>query len=196
MKPPFSPAVKELILKARIVSFTAWQSTHPAEILDLFQTADDNRVYLTPAELDKIESIAPQTSQLIPVARMLADRSTEIIDEARAGVLDRFPTITAPGGGLYPPERAEACWRDFWQFLRCVTYGIAGNNLDYTSDEGFEYMRLLYIELAVPLDAMVVGLEGLKQSSLSRLAPELATATAPYFDRLIDKLRAFKSIDL
>jgi allophycocyanin-B len=76
----------------------------------------------------------------------------------------------APGGGLYPAERAEACWRDFWHFLRCVSYGIAGGRSDYLSDVGLAYMQQLYRELNVPLAAMVVGVTGLKSASLKRLA--------------------------
>ena len=37
---------------------------------------------------------------------------------AKAAVLQQFPGITAPGGGLYPAARSEACWRDFCAFLQ------------------------------------------------------------------------------
>jgi hypothetical protein len=189
---PLSDTVKELIIKARIVSFDSWSSTHPATILPLFQGADDRREYLTDGELEQIQTHAPNTSNLIPVAKLLRDRAPEIVDDARAQVLKIFPDITQPGGGLYPPERAEACWRDFWHFLRCVTYGIAGGTVDYTSDRGLHYMELLYRELQVPLDAMVVGLQGLKDASLDRLEPEFTTTIAPYFDLLISKLQEFQ----
>jgi hypothetical protein len=185
---PLSDTVKELIIKARIVSFDAWSSTHPAEIIALFQNADDRREYLTDAELEQIKNSTPDNSHLIAISQLLRDRTPEIVDEARSQVLSTFPTITQPGGGLYPPERAEACWRDFWHFLRCITYGIAGERVDYTSDRGFYYLDLLYRELHVPLDAMLVGLKSLKAASLERLEPNLTTAIAPYFDRLIENL--------
>jgi hypothetical protein len=194
MKPQFSEAIRELIIKARIVSFDGWKSTHPVDILNILQAADDARLYLTEAELIQIELRSPQTSDLIPLVRVLTAQTTDIIDEARASVLLQFPTITEPGGGLYPPERAEACWRDFWQFLRCITYGIVGGNSQYTSEEGLNYMRLLYRELTVPLDAMIVGIEGLKIASLRRIDPDLEPAISPYFDHLINKLGAFKNV--
>ncbi|HAX79172.1 MAG TPA: phycobilisome protein, partial [Cyanobacteria bacterium UBA11372] len=84
------------------------------------------------------------------------------------------------------------CWRDFWHFLRCITYGIAGNNAEYTSDTGLHYMKLLYQELQVPLDAMVVGLEGIKTASLQRIDEEEGDAIAPYFDHLIERLKSFR----
>jgi hypothetical protein len=187
-----SNTVKELIIKARIVSFDTWKSTHSPAIIDLFQSADDRREYLTNPELDDITSQSPTTSELIPIVRLFRDKATEIVDEARANVLTAFPNITQPGGGLYPAERAEACWRDFWHFLRCITYGIAGGSVEYTSDLGLDNMNLLYRELEVPLDAMVLGLQELKIVSLARVEPELRSSLIPYFDRLIDKLQDFQ----
>jgi Phycobilisome protein len=185
MPPPqFSAAVLALIDKARIVSFTTWGETYTPEVLQLLQAADDDRRYLTDVDLAAIDPISSA-----PVAAFLRDHATEIVDEARAEVLALFPGITEPDGGLYPPERATACWRDFWQFLRCVTYGIAGQRADYTSLIGLDYMNQLYRELQVPLPAMVAGLQALKSASLRRLDhPE---SVAVYFDRLITDLQKF-----
>jgi hypothetical protein len=168
-RPPFSEKIRELIQKARIVSFATWQTTHPATAIQYFQAADDTGQYLSDEALQQIEQLAPDSATFLPVVQQLRDRASEIVDEARTGVLQTFPTITQPGGGLYPSERADACWRDFWQFLRCITYGIAGQHVDYTSAEGLHSMQLLYQELQVPLDAMVVGLEGVKAASLKRI---------------------------
>jgi hypothetical protein len=188
-----SNTVKELIIKARIVSFDRWKSDCSPAIIELFQSADDRRVYLTDEELDLIQSQSPNPSKLIPIAQLLRDLATEIVNDARAQVLATFPTITQPGGGLYPAERAEACWRDFWHFLRCITYGIAGGSVEYTSDVGLHNMDLLYQELQVPLDAMVLGLQELKTASFARIEPNLQQDLAPYFDRLIAKMQEFKN---
>ncbi|MEO1147977.1 MAG: phycobilisome protein, partial [Cyanobacteria bacterium J06638_22] len=136
--------------------------------------------------------LAPATATLMPVGQLLRDRVSDIVDEARSQVLEAFPTITQPGGGLYPAERASACWRDFWHFLRCITYGIVGQHTDYTSPEGLHYMQLLYQELQVPLDAMVVGLEGVKAASLKRISADQQDQLAPYFDHLIQQLNQFR----
>ena len=71
-----------------------------------------------------------------------------------------------------------------------MTYGIAGQRTDYTSAEGLYNMQLLYQELKVPLEAMVVGLEGIKHASLTRLDGE-TKSLEPYFDHLITQLRQF-----
>jgi hypothetical protein len=190
--PPLSEKVQALIQKARIVSVATWQDTHSPEALEVFQAADDGRQYLTDEDLSQIELLAPSTTLLSPIVQLLRDRATEIVDEARVGVLATFPDITQPGGGLYPELRAEACWRDFWHFLRCITYGIAGQHTDYTSAEGLGYMQQLYQELQVPLEAMVVGLEGIKTASLERVEPEQQAELIPYFDHLITELTRFQ----
>jgi Phycobilisome protein len=182
--------IKELIARARIVSFDSWES-HPAASIAIFQAAEDARVYLTDENYAQIEALSPQTSSLIPIAQLLRDRVVEIVDEARAEVFVQFPQIAEPGGGLYPPERAEACWRDFWHYLRPITYGLAGGQSEYTSAEGLESMKILYQELQVPLDAMTVGLAGIKTASLKRIEPTQHAIVIPYFDHLLNQLKSF-----
>lgn len=191
--PQLSDRVKELIIKARIVSFETWTATHPPELIQRFQHADDQRQYLTDEDLALIRQLAPNTAAFLEEVERLRDRASDIVDEARAAVLAQFPTILAPGGGLYPPMRAEACWRDFWQFLRCITYGIAGQHTDYTSEPGLHHMNLLYQELQVPLEAMVVGLENIKLASLQQIeSPSHRNRLCPYFDHLIAQLQQFQ----
>jgi len=157
-----SDKVRELIRKSRIVSFVNLQDAYPIEVIQYLQAADDQSRYLTDADLQQIQGLAPELAKFVPIVQLLRDRVNDIVDEARAEVLQSFPKITQEGGGLYPAERANACWRDFWHFLRCITYGITEQRTDYLSTEGLQYMNLLYQELQVPLDAMVVGLEGIK----------------------------------
>jgi Phycobilisome protein len=177
-----SPLVQALITKARIVSFTEWAPAHSAEVIARFQAADDERRYLTDADLAGLDGAVPA---------LLRDQAAAIVDEARIEVLRQFPGILEPGGGLYPAARSEACWRDFWQFLRCVSYGIAGQQTHYLSAPGLAAMAQLYGELQVPLPAMVVGVEALKVASLRRLEPGQAAAMGAYFDPLISALKSF-----
>jgi Phycobilisome protein len=195
-QPQLSAEIIALIQKARIVSFATWLDSHPAAVIQTFQKADDDRLYFTDTELQQIAAAVPDRAQFMVVVALLRDSVVDIVNEARAGVLAAFPNIMEPGGGLHPIERADACWRDFWHFLRCITYGIAGQRTDYMSTEGLQYMNLLYEELHVPLDAMVVGLEGIKTASLKRINPDQQELLATYFDQLIDRLKQFQtSID-
>ncbi|MEA5465416.1 phycobilisome protein [Leptothoe sp. PORK10 BA2] len=188
MAAQLSPRVKELIEKARIVSFDGWQGQFGEDAIASFQSADDKRAYLDDSTLAGMPAG--------DIARALRDHSTVIVDAARSQVLDQFPGITEPGGGLYPAVRAEACWRDFWQFLRCISYGIAAQRTDYTNPMGLHYMGELYQELQVPLDAMVYGLQSLKTASRKQLNLALNdNRVNPYFDHLIQSLSQFYATD-
>jgi hypothetical protein len=193
-RPTLSPAVLELIPKARIVSFATWQDRYTPEILQIFQAADDQRLYLSNEELQQIASSYPDQAIDIDIVTILREQVVDIVNEARSGVLSAFPHILEPGGGLYPADRADACWRDFWQFLRCITYGIAGQRIDYLSQEGLHYMNLLYQELQVPLDAMVVGLQGIKAAAMRRMNEQQQELLVVYFDRLIQELSLFQPV--
>jgi len=181
-----SDRAKELIPQAQIVSFEGWDIVGEDAIARL-QSADTEKQYLTDADLSAISL----SSNTIAVVKQLKAQASEIVDEARAGVLQTFPGILEPGGGLYPAARADACWRDFWHFLRCITYGIAGENSQFTSADGLVAMEQLYEELQVPLPAMVKGLEGIKEASLSRFDDQTQTAISPYFDHLIGRMASF-----
>ena len=113
-----SEAVKELIEKSRIVSFATWQERYPQEAIELFQQADDEGRYLTDKDIARLKTLIPELGKDLETGKILRENVTEIVDRARAKVLEAYPQITEPGGGLYPPMRAEACWRDFWHFLR------------------------------------------------------------------------------
>ena len=192
--PQLSEKVLALIKKSRIVSFISWQNIYPDLAITKFQDADDQGRYLTDEDLDNLQILIPAIATNIPTIKLLSAQAPQIVDEARQQLLATFPKITQEGGGLYPAERANACWRDFWHFLRCITYGIAGQRLDYLSSEGLRYMQELYQELQVPIDAMIHGLVCIKIVSLKRLAPEHQNELAPYFDRLIEELKLFETI--
>ncbi|MBE9115641.1 phycobilisome protein [Lusitaniella coriacea LEGE 07157] len=191
MSSQLSDRAKQLIAKARIVSFTSWTRSHPNEVIQIFQDADNEGRYLRDRDLAQIQTLSSSPLPWIEVVKTLRDRAPEIVDTAREQVLAQYPAIAQPGGDLYPPIRAESCWRDFWHFLRCITYGIAGNNPQYLSQDGLKNMELLYQELRVPLKAMILGLENLKTASLKHITPK--AEIAPYFDSLIRELRQFQS---
>ncbi|MEO1590503.1 MAG: phycobilisome protein [Cyanobacteria bacterium J06632_22] len=191
MSTSLTPQVKALIEKAQIVSFASWCDRYSADLIDRLQQANTDRRYLYDDDLAALQqSGAPAAN--IAAAQQLRDHASQLVDQARAQVLEAFPGITAPAGRLFPEMRAEACWRDFWQFLRCVSYGVAAGQTDYTDTTGLHYMEQLYQALQVPLDAMVHGLTALAGAS----SRQTNMALAPYFDSLIEALSQFQPADL
>ncbi len=186
-----SERAKQLITKARIVSFATWKNLYPDEVIAIFQKADDESRYITDEDIENIKNFLPNTSLMLEQARLLREQAPHLVAKAREKVLADFPNIAEPGNDLYPPERAEACWRDFWHFLRSVSYGIAGKNPEFTSQAGLENMQLLYLELRVPVAAMLCGLEQLKTVSLQQFSSEEQDLSGLSFDNLIAGLKQF-----
>jgi allophycocyanin-B len=188
--------IRELIEKSRIVSFSSWQERYPSEVIKIFQQADDEKRYLTDGDVQRLKELVPSLAGSLAAAKLLRENVTEIVSQARMQVLSAYPDITEPGGELYPPMRAEACWRDFWHFLRCITYGISGESLNYTSDRGLSYMKQLYRELNVPLKAMILGLEQLKFYGLQLFETSQQNNLEPYFEHLIAIMNAFPELQV
>ncbi|MEZ2230589.1 phycobilisome protein [Microcoleus sp.] len=186
-----SDRAKELIPKARIVSFAAWNNLYSDEVIAIFQAADNRGQYLTDEDLERIQNLVTDNFLMVEQAKLLREQAPNLVANARAKVLAEFPNIAEPGNDLYPPARAEACWRDFWHFLRSVTYGVAGKNPEFLSQEGLKNMELLYQELGVPVPAMLCGLEQLKTVSLQQFSSEEQDLLGLNFDYLITALKQF-----
>ncbi|ERN41954.1 phycobilisome protein [Rubidibacter lacunae KORDI 51-2] len=197
--PPLSDRAKQLIPKARIVSFARWEGDLPPEAIARLQAADDAGRFLDDDDLEAIFDLSQGANwqnlerQSLLLAGRLRDTAAEIVAEAREQVLESFPGITEPGGGLHPKFRADACWRDFWHFLRCITYGTVGDRDDYLSQDGLHHMNLLYCELRVPLPAMIFGIQMLQQSATDRCSTEYEQSSLTRCARpLREALLAFK----
>ena len=89
-----------------------------------------------------------------------------MVNQARAHLLETHPQLVQPGGALFPQERAEACWRDCWNFLRVIIYAMACNHSEFTSPEGMDALRELYKRMNVPTDGLNIALDQLKRLAL------------------------------
>ena len=180
-----------LIPKARILGLPGDPRLSSAQ-RTIFAEADEQRRQLLPSELDQLRGNPRSAARLVAT---LQPEAEVLVARARSQLLDEKPELIQPGGGLYPPFRAAACWRDLWQFLRCVLYGAASGIVDFTSPRGVQAMELLYQELHVPLGAMVRGLELLKLHTIT-LCPSdqpMGDTVEDCFDHLIGSLRGFQA---
>ncbi len=189
-----NPALPALIAQARnIMNLAAWESTHPSEAIAIVQKAEDEGRFLTDAELHQLRELAPQQTDWFPIVALLRDQASAIVAQAKQELLSTHPELTQPGGGLYGGDRAEKCGRDLENFLRCISYGLAGQHLPYTDPARMQAMRQLYAQVQVPLDAMVFALQAMKTASLQWVEAGQQAAISPYFDHLVSELEGFKT---
>ncbi len=189
-----NPALPALIAQARnIMNLAAWESTHPSEAIAIVQKAEDEGRFLTDAELHQLRELAPQQADWFPIVALLRDQASAIVTQAKQELLSAHPELIQPGGGLYEGDRSQKCDRDLWNFLRTISYGLAGQQLPYTDPARMQAMRQLYAQVQVPLDAMVFAIKAMKTASLQRLEPGQQAAISPYFDHLISELEHFRN---
>ena len=72
-----------------------------------------------------------------------------------------------PGGKLFPQDRADACWRDCFHFLRVSIYGTALRKRDVTDSEGMQCLAELYALLDVPVPGLLLALDRLRLHSVA-----------------------------
>ena len=149
--------VHQLIKQARVLGL-AQDPELPAEVRRCLASADQQRRGLHDDEILQICSFSGVDPGL---PRTLQDRAEVLVTEARRHLLLRQPQLTAPGGALHPEDRAEACWRDCWHFLRVLIYSIASGRSAFTDSEGMAALRKLYSLKGVPIHAMTIALEEL-----------------------------------
>ncbi len=193
-RPEASLSARALVLipKARILGLPGDPRLSSTQ-RHIFANADELRRQLHPGELDHLRGNLHSAANLVGA---LQPHAEVLVAQARSQLLEEHPELIQPGGGLYPPFRAAACWRDLWQFLRCVLYGAASGIVDFTAPRGVQALELLYRELQVPLDAMVRGLELLKHNTMtvcSKQQQPPADTLMACFDHLIVNLQGFRA---
>ena len=147
--------VQRLIGQARVLGLTQ-NPELPEEVRRCLASADQQRRGLHNEEILEICSFSGVDPDFL---RTLQDRAEGLVTEARRHLLVQQPQLTAPGGALHPEERAEACWRDCWHFLRVLIYAIASGRSAFTDPEGMAALRKLYTLKGVPIHAMTIALE-------------------------------------
>ena len=96
----------------------------------------------------------------------LIQRSDQLVNQARRHLLETQPQLVQPGGALHPQDRAEACWRDCWNFPRVIIYAVTCNQSCFTNPSGMAALRELYRRMNVPLEGMNIALDQLKELAL------------------------------
>ena len=153
---------KTLVQTAQVQGLSTNQDL-PQTTRSILERADQAQRQLTPEELVTICQ-GSGTDDSLPGS--LIQRSDQLVNQARGYLLETHPHLVQPGGALHPQERAEACWRDCWNFLRVIIYAVACNQSCFTNPSGMAALRELYRRMNVPIEGMNIALGQLKELAL------------------------------
>ena len=153
---------KTLVQTAQVQGLSINQEL-PQATRSILERADQAQRQLTSDELSTICQVSGIDGSL---ADNLIQRSNHLVNQARAHLLETQPHLVQPGGALHPEDRAEACWRDCWNFLRVITYAVACNQSCFTNPSGMASLRELYRRMNVPIEGMNIALGQLKEKAL------------------------------
>ncbi len=153
---------KTLVQTAQVQGLSINQEL-PQATRSILERADQAQRQLTSDELSTICQVSGIDGSL---AENLIQRSDHLVNKARAHLLETQPHLVQPGGALHPEDRAQACWRDCWNFLRVITYAVACNQSCFTNPSGMAALRELYRRMNVPIEGMNIALGQLKEKAL------------------------------
>ena len=153
---------KTLVQTAQVQGLSLNQDL-PQATRRILERADQAQRQLTSEELT---TICQASGIDVSLADNLIQRSDQLVNQARAHLIATQPHLVQPGGALHPEDRAEACWRDCWNFLRVITYAVACNQSCFTNPSGMAALRELYRRMNVPIEGMNIALGQLKEKTL------------------------------
>ena len=163
MNSAFTQQIRELALQSKVCGLSQDLSL-PENLRDLIDNADQNKRLLNDNEI----SLCCNWSGLATAPLIaLQSQVSELVDQARADLLKEQPELVQPGGKLFPADRAEACWRDCFHFLRVSIYGAALRRTEITDPNGMHSLAELYALLDVPVPALLLALERLREHSVA-----------------------------
>ena len=153
---------KTLVQTAQVQGLSINQEL-PQATRSIIEGADQAQRQLSSDELTTICQVSGIEGSL---ADNLIQRSDQLVNQARAHLIETQPHLVQPGGALHPEDRADACWRDCWNFLRVITYAVACNQSCFTNPSGMAALRELYRRMNVPIEGMNIALGQLKEKAL------------------------------
>ena len=153
---------KTLVQTAQVQGLSLNQDL-PQATRSILERADQAQRQLSS---DELTTICQVSGIDVSLANNLIQRSDQLVNQARAHLIATEPHLVQPGGALHPEDRAEACWRDCWNFLRVITYAVACNQSCFTNPSGMAALRELYRRMNVPIEGMNIALGQLKEKAL------------------------------
>ena len=157
---------KTLVQTAQVQGLSINQDL-PQATRSILERADQAQRQLT---TDELATICQASGVDASLPSSLIQRSDQLVNQARGHLLETQPHLVQPGGALHPQDRAEACWRDCWNFLRVIIYAVACNQSCFTNPSGMDALRELYRRMNVPVEGMNIALDQLKVLALEGIS--------------------------
>ncbi|MBW4507721.1 MAG: phycocyanin subunit beta [Scytonematopsis contorta HA4267-MV1] len=166
-------------------------------VLDAFtkvvSQADTRGEYLNNAQLDALLGFVKDGNKRIDIVNRISSNSSTIVTNAARSLFAEQPQLIAPGGNAYTSRRAAACLRDLEIILRYVTYAIFAGDASVLDDRALNGLRETYLALGTPGASVAVGIQKLKEASISIASDpnnitrgdcsSVLSEVATYFDR-------------
>ena len=157
---------KTLVQDAQVQGLSKSEAL-PQATRTILERADQGKRLLTP---DELASICQSSGVDCTLPGNLTNRTNDLVNQARGHLLETQPELVETGGALHPQDRAEACWRDCWNFLRVIIYAVACNQSRFTNPNGMAALRELYRRMNVPIEGMNIALDQLRQQALKEIS--------------------------
>ena len=189
---PSSEQVQSLAQRAQIFGLPDHQSLN-SELRAILAKANRESRLLTEEEIHH----ACHHSGVNPFPLIqLQTQVPDLVDRAREALLTQQPGLVRLGGALFPQERADACWRDCFHFLRISLYAVAAGESNFTDPSGLNAMEELYCLLKVPVPALLIALTQLRDMACEAYSREGANHDEDLLksalNHLIKKMSAFQ----
>ena len=189
---PDDLVLKQLIASAQVLGIQN-DSSLPAADRQILRIADEQKRGLSATEIHQICSDSNVDAQ---VTEHLQNKANQLVQQARDFLLREQPHLVQPGGALFPSERAEACWRDCFHFLRISLYAVAAGESNFTDPSGLNAMEELYSILKVPVPALLIALTHLRDLACEAYSRERSNHDEDLLrsalNHLIKKMSAFQ----
>ena len=153
-----TPELAALIRRAQIQGLSN-DASLPEQARQILEAADKAR---RPLSQEELLCICAASGMAANLPQRLQSQANDLVNQARCHLLEHQPQLVRPGGALFPSERADACWRDCWNFLRVIIYAVACNRSDFTNPSGMAALRELYWRMNVPTEGLNIALNQLK----------------------------------
>ena len=153
-----TPELAALIRRAQIQGLSN-DASLPEQARQILEAADKAR---RPLSQEELHCICAASGMAANLPQRLQSHANDLLNQARCHLLEHQPQLVRPGGALFPSERADACWRDCWNFLRVIVYAVACRRSDFTNPSGMAALGELYRRMNVPTEGLNIALNQLK----------------------------------